>query len=216
MVSLGGGRRSRRGEARRHWPDLRAVRSPPASTTLSPTSIVKRSKGGPRPQIANHPGRAEARPGEPKLSDSRGAIPITSGSDSSVRKGPRKASDSDRSLTPPRADCREPNLFRLPPARKVMKRTARWIASQCIGRSAEGRFEPDDRSSHRGSSRSDEEVVIDPAAQMALALGRAGDIFPRCVDARAQHDPEESRTGSDYPAPYSAKGRRNCSDQRSR
>ena len=56
-------------------------------------------KGGPRPQTAYNPGRAEARPGEPKLSDSRDGIPTLSGSDSSVRKGPRKASDSDRSLT---------------------------------------------------------------------------------------------------------------------
>lgn len=61
-------------------------------------------KGGPtsRPQTAFNPGRAEARPGEPKLSDSHGALPTLPGSDSSVRKGLRKVGDSDRSLTPSR------------------------------------------------------------------------------------------------------------------
>lgn len=69
-------------------------------------------KGGPvsRPQTAFNPGRAEARPGEPKMSDSRGGIPSLPSSDSSVRKGPRKAGDSDRSITPPRGLPRAQSL----------------------------------------------------------------------------------------------------------
>ncbi len=71
-------------------------------------------KGGPRQQGAFNPSRAEARPGEPKLSDSRDGIPTFSGSDSSVRKGPRKMGDSDRSLTTaqglPRAQSLSPSV----------------------------------------------------------------------------------------------------------
>jgi len=61
-------------------------------------------KGGPasRPQSDFNPARAEARLGEPKLSDSHGSLPTVPGSDSSVRRGERRMSDSDRSLTPPR------------------------------------------------------------------------------------------------------------------
>ena len=69
-------------------------------------------KGGSasRPQPEFNPARAEARPGEPKLSDSRGAIPAVPGSDSAVRRGPRRMSDSDRSLTPPRGLPRAQSL----------------------------------------------------------------------------------------------------------
>jgi serine/threonine protein kinase len=69
-------------------------------------------KGGPasRPQSVFNPAKAEARGGEPKLSDSRGGIPTLPTGDSSVRKGPRKASDSDRSLTPPRGLPRAQSL----------------------------------------------------------------------------------------------------------
>jgi serine/threonine-protein kinase len=71
-------------------------------------------KGGPRQQGAYNPGRAEARPGEAKLSDSRDGIPTFSGGDSSVRKGPRKTGDSDRSLPTahglPRAQSLSPSV----------------------------------------------------------------------------------------------------------
>jgi serine/threonine-protein kinase len=60
-------------------------------------------KGGPasRGQTASNPGKADSRRGDIPLSDSRGAIPSLP-SDSSLRKGPRRSSDSDRSLTPSR------------------------------------------------------------------------------------------------------------------
>jgi hypothetical protein len=69
-------------------------------------------KGGPasRPQPDFNPGRAEARPGEPKVSDSRGAMPALPNGDSAVRRGPRRTSDSDRSLTPPRGLPRAQSL----------------------------------------------------------------------------------------------------------
>ncbi len=117
--SAGGGGGGTNGDSRgrRPLPPRRgatALAPPPRREKPSDTLAdfdAETIKGGPASrQTAFNPARAESRGGEPKLSDSRGGIPTLPGSDSSVRKGPRKVSDSDRSLTPPRGLPRAQSL----------------------------------------------------------------------------------------------------------